>query len=183
MAACVGGIGVCGETRRKTSSLGRQETDEDSSAGYPQSAPYQRWNSRDVCPHFCPHDRLTKSPLKSRHICHSHSPRFPPYSLVMQRPDTAQPNGRSIMSTSAARDGTARARPAHDAARWLSLAAAPSFALMAAVAAADAPRIPLCSAATAMLPIDAMAWMYLLMSLFHLAPWLRLAGRPTHDTH
>jgi len=89
MAACVGGIGVCGETRRKTSSLGRQETDEDSSAGYPQSAPYQRWNSRDVCPHLCPHDRLTKSPLKSRHICHSHSPRFPPYSLVMQRPDTA----------------------------------------------------------------------------------------------
>jgi hypothetical protein len=28
------------------------------------------------------------------------------------------------------------------------------------------------------LPIDGMAWMYLLMSIFHLPPWLKLASGP-----
>ncbi len=73
-------------------------------------------------------------------------------------------------------------------AHWLGLAAAPTFALMAWVAAADAPRIPICSSTSGVLPVDAMAWMYLLMSLFHLPPWLKRASRrgpapqpqPTH---
>ena len=61
-----------------------------------------------------------------------------------------------------------------DAGGWLGLAAAPTFALMAwAVAGA----MPICASAPGPLPVDGMAWMYLLMSLFHLPPWLRLVSR------
>jgi hypothetical protein len=66
-----------------------------------------------------------------------------------------------------------------DAAGWIGLAAAPTFALMAWIVATDAPRIALCHSASAMPPVDGMTWMYLLMSLFHTPPWLRLAF-PTH---
>ncbi|MFC6487449.1 hypothetical protein [Nitratireductor sp. GCM10026969] len=58
---------------------------------------------------------------------------------------------------------------------WLAYAASPTFAIMGLIAASDATRIALCSAATSILPIDGMTAMYLLMSLFHLPPWLRLA--------
>ena len=41
------------------------------------------------------------------------------------------------------------------------------------------PSIALCSSGSSILPIDGMTAMYLLMSLFHLSPWLKLAsGRP-----
>ena len=63
-----------------------------------------------------------------------------------------------------------------DAASWLGLAAAPTFALMAWISAIDASEIPICSSGTAMPPFGGMAWMYLLMSLFHLSPWLKLAS-------
>jgi len=59
---------------------------------------------------------------------------------------------------------------------WLALAASPTFAAMAWIAAAETPAMPLCSAAPGVLPIDGMTAMYLLMSLFHLSPWLRLAS-------
>ncbi|WP_157018100.1 hypothetical protein [Mesorhizobium xinjiangense] len=69
-------------------------------------------------------------------------------------------------------------------ARWLGLAAAPTFGLMAWIVAVDAPRGAICSAMPDMLPIGGMAWMYLLMSLFHLPPWLKLAsGRPRRLAH
>lgn len=64
---------------------------------------------------------------------------------------------------------------ARDAARWLHLAAAPTFAIMAFVTgvqdrgASDA----LC-AMTGALPFNGMMLMYGLMSLFHTAPWLKL---------
>ena len=68
--------------------------------------------------------------------------------------------------------------------RLLALAAAPTFAAMAvltALAGAGAPDL-LCAATSPASPLDGMALMYLLMSLFHLPPWLRLAssrrGRP-----
>jgi len=64
--------------------------------------------------------------------------------------------------------------PAADAAGRLGLAAAPAFALMAWISAAGSPGAKICSAAPAFMPIDDMALMYLLMSLFHLAPWLKL---------
>lgn len=68
---------------------------------------------------------------------------------------------------------SAAAEAPRRAARWLSLAASPAFALMALAAIASPPPIALCGAAPGGLPIDGMALMYLLMSLFHLAPWLR----------
>lgn len=59
----------------------------------------------------------------------------------------------------------------HDPARWLALAATPSFAAMAWITAASP---ALCLSAPGPLPLDSMAMMYLLMALFHLPPWLRL---------
>ena len=61
------------------------------------------------------------------------------------------------------------------AADWLHLAAAPTFAVMALLTAVlgggsvDA----LCSSASAS-PLSGMVPMYLLMSAFHAAPWLKL---------
>jgi len=82
-------------------------------------------------------------------------------------------------TSSAANQASATAWQALGAAGWLALAASPTFALMARIAANDAPPIALCSAGSSILPIDGMTTMYLLMSLFHLSPWLKLAsGRP-----
>lgn len=64
--------------------------------------------------------------------------------------------------------------PAVDAAGWLALAAAPTFALTAWVSAVGSPGAMICSAASAFLPINDMALMYALMSLFHLSPWMKL---------
>jgi hypothetical protein len=80
---------------------------------------------------------------------------------------------------SAANQRSARAWQARGAAGWLGLAASPTFALMAWIAANDASPIPLCASGSGILPIGRMTAMYLLMSLFHLSPWLKLAsGRP-----
>jgi hypothetical protein len=75
--------------------------------------------------------------------------------------------------TSTERGGSVSALGAAD---WLSLAAAPTFALMALVTvvfgggAADM----LCGAAQGMSPLGGMIPMYLLMSAFHFTPWLKL---------
>ncbi|MGE3935901.1 MAG: hypothetical protein AB7F67_21755 [Rhodospirillaceae bacterium] len=65
-----------------------------------------------------------------------------------------------------------------DAAAWLSLAAAPTLAVMAALSAVGGGGRPdpLCAAGEAA-PLAGMAPMYLLMSAFHAAPWLRLMRR------
>jgi len=66
------------------------------------------------------------------------------------------------------------------AADWLSLAAAPAFAIMALLTGVfgGGPLDRLCSAAKDALPLSGMVLMYLLMSAFHSAPWLRLfSGR------
>ena len=62
------------------------------------------------------------------------------------------------------------------AADWLSLAAAPTFAVMALLTAigGSGPLDVLCSSASA---LGGMVPMYVLMSAFHLAPWLRLISR------
>ena len=64
------------------------------------------------------------------------------------------------------------------AADWLSLAAAPVFALMAALTMllGDSHAGLLCSQGGAHSPLTGMATMYLLMALVHLAPWFRLTG-------
>jgi hypothetical protein len=73
----------------------------------------------------------------------------------------------------------------HDAATrpvgWLGLAASPTFALMAWISAGDASQGMICSSAPGQLPITDMAWMYLLMSLFHLSPWLKHAHACSHQ--
>ena len=59
--------------------------------------------------------------------------------------------------------------------KWLSLAAAPTFAVMAlltGVFGGGAPDV-LCSAGGAS-PLGGMVPMYVLMSAFHSAPWLKL---------
>jgi hypothetical protein len=67
----------------------------------------------------------------------------------------------------------ARPRPL-GAADCLSLAAAPTFAVMALVTAVGGggPLAMLCGADTS--PLTGMIPMYLLMSAFHTVPWLRL---------
>jgi hypothetical protein len=58
---------------------------------------------------------------------------------------------------------------------WLSLAAAPTFALMALVTAGLGGGESVCSMEHGSL-ISGMVPMYLLMSAFHSAPWLRLVS-------
>jgi hypothetical protein len=64
------------------------------------------------------------------------------------------------------------------AADWLSLAAAPTFAVMAAVTALGGagPLDTLCSGASPLggMFLTGMVPMYVLMSAFHAAPWLKL---------
>ena len=66
---------------------------------------------------------------------------------------------------------------------WLGFAAAPTFALMACLSAIGAPGAAICSATGFLLPISDMALMYLLMSIFHLSPWILLwSARSPHRT-
>jgi hypothetical protein len=70
-------------------------------------------------------------------------------------------------------------QPAPAAADWISLAAAPTFAIMALLAGifggghADL----ICSAAYGVSSLNGMVPMYVLMSAFHSAPWLKLISR------
>jgi hypothetical protein len=71
------------------------------------------------------------------------------------------------------------------AAGWLSLAAAPTFAIMAlltAVLGGGAPDM-LCSAMQQGPPLGGMVPMYVLMSAFHSAPWLKLISRRRSGGH
>lgn len=68
---------------------------------------------------------------------------------------------------------------------WLSLGAAPTFALMAALTGIldGGANEMLCSAATHTSPLSGMVPMYVLMSAFHFAPWLRLISRWRSAAH
>ncbi len=63
-----------------------------------------------------------------------------------------------------------------EAADWISLAAAPTFAVMALLTGVfgGGPLNMLCSAAHGASPLNGMVPMYVLMSALHLTPWLKL---------
>jgi hypothetical protein len=84
----------------------------------------------------------------------------------------------NMSSIDASQGGPTGPSPAMAAgiADWLSLAAAPSFAVMALVTGLLGDGDMLCSSAH-MSPLGGMLPMYLLMSAFHLAPWLKLIAR------
>jgi hypothetical protein len=65
---------------------------------------------------------------------------------------------------------------ARSLAKWLGLAAAPTFATMALLTGVlgDGKMAMMCSAAQDPSSLGGMVPMYLLMSAFHLAPWLKL---------
>jgi len=69
------------------------------------------------------------------------------------------------------------------AADWLYLAAAPTFVVMALLTGVlgGGPADALCSPAGGS-PLSGMVPMYLLMSAFHLAPWLKLIARLHRET-
>jgi len=69
------------------------------------------------------------------------------------------------------------ATPLLGTAGWLSLAAAPTFAVMALMTAVGGSADPICAAAPDAFPLSGMAAMYALMCIFHVAPWLKLIVR------
>jgi hypothetical protein len=75
-----------------------------------------------------------------------------------------------------------QARSVLSAADWISLAAAPIFAFMALLALVRGGGRPdvLCSAEGASL-LSGMVPMYLLMSAFHSAPWVKLISKRRED--
>jgi len=68
---------------------------------------------------------------------------------------------------------------------WLGLAAAPTFAIMALLTGAFGgdPMDMLCSAAHGTFPLNGMALMYGLMSVFHSLPWLKWIARCRRGIH
>ncbi len=65
---------------------------------------------------------------------------------------------------------------ASGAAGWLGLAATPTFAIMALLTGIQGRDMPamICAATHDASPLTGMVSMYLLMSAFHSAPWLKL---------
>ncbi|WP_306460450.1 hypothetical protein [Brucella cytisi] len=57
---------------------------------------------------------------------------------------------------------------------WIGLAATPTFALMAWISASGSHGMTMCSDASTFAAVNSMAVMYVLMSLFHLSPWMKL---------
>jgi hypothetical protein len=60
---------------------------------------------------------------------------------------------------------------------WLALAATPAFTIMALLTALGGGQADMLCTAHAASPLGGMVPMYLLMSAFHLAPWLKLIRR------
>ncbi len=83
-------------------------------------------------------------------------------------------------SSGGARCDDEGAAAARGIAKWLGLAAAPTFAIMALLTGVlgDGKMAMMCSGAADPSLLGGMVPMYLLMSAFHSAPWLKLmAGR------
>jgi hypothetical protein len=59
-------------------------------------------------------------------------------------------------------------------ARWMGLAAAPTFAIMALLTSMLDQRDSICTITQGAFPLSGMLTMYLLMGAFHSAPWVKL---------
>lgn len=68
---------------------------------------------------------------------------------------------------------TLTAGPAFSAANFLSFAASPTFVIMALVTHLSSASPLVCSVLDSF-PLDGMVLMYLLMSVFHSTPWVKL---------
>ncbi|MBX4906059.1 MULTISPECIES: hypothetical protein [Rhizobium] len=102
------------------------------------------------------------------------------FAHASKRADDVSPSlGTASWLSIAAADGPADepVKPALAAADFLSLAAAPTFAIMALLTAVTGSADTICTTTSDAFPIGGMVPMYLLMSAFHLAPWLGLASR------
>ena len=181
--------------------LGRQETWEDLPEGYPQSRPYKWWNWHDaLCPRGRARPEVGRSVRRRRsRLPETHRRRAkacvasgqeslkarPPLPDLRPKAATTEPVGaeplRSVLPMN--RDHDKQAHPMLSAADWISLAAAPTFAVMALLTVALGGGRPdmLCSAAHGVSPLSGMVPMYLLMSAFHSAPWLKLISRRRED--
>ncbi len=70
------------------------------------------------------------------------------------------------------------------AADWIGLAAAPTFAVMALLTGASGVGSGvMCSGMRDGSPLNGMVTMYLLMSAFHVVPWLKLISSRRHGAH
>jgi hypothetical protein len=103
----------------------------------------------------------------------------------MNAPDTSLDVAIATQRETAGRSAGSDNAAAFGAADWLSLAAAPTFAVMALGAGVlgGGPLDALCSAAHDASPLSGMVPMYLLMSAFHSAPWLKLISRRRSGAH
>ena len=147
--------------------LGRQEIWEDSPEGYPQTPPYNWWNWHDN------YDAGAAPDKKWVEVSDAGEAAFrDAETRSMSEPPTRRRSSR---------DGEGAA--AHAAARWLGLAAAPTFAIMALLTAVFR-RGPggYALLGRTCLPLSGMVPMYLLMSAFHSAAWLKLISGSKNRT-
>jgi hypothetical protein len=90
------------------------------------------------------------------------------------------------MTAAANETGRRSHAAAPGAAGWLGLAATPTFAVMALVVAMSgegADMDMMCAGAHGMSTLGGMVPMYVLMSAFHSAPWLKLIFRRRYFSH
>lgn len=81
------------------------------------------------------------------------------------------------MTIHAQRGGERRGMRRPPAASWLTFSAAPAFAVMSVLSVMPEAAPTTCLGGPEGSFLGGMAWMYLMMSVVHLPPWLRLFAR------